>query len=272
MRVRLAVLALALGGALSLPSAAGATSGAEVRSELGRASASLEAAIEAGDAADVSGLAGQIAANAAHTDQARSLVRGISSWKQRARWLGRVGQQYEDNLTEYIFEIPFVDPVMQGTLANAFAVNLQARKQAVGALVRMLPRIPEAAQSRALDTVAGLEAAGDIELMIETVVDPDVSNLIKGVIRAQAAAAVAHMQATIDRLDGLVDRLSPELRAYVQEALDEISGELGGIQDMIDELLDAILDNIDSEDLFDFGPLCDLLHGLPIGIQARVCD
>ena len=267
MRRRLALLALAGLGALSLP----ATAGADVRSELGQASAALDAAIDAADAGDSAGMASQIAANAAHTDQARRLVRGIDSWKQRARWLGRVGQQYEENLTEYLFEITFVDPASQMALANAFAANLQSRERAVASLTRMLPRLPEPAQSRALDAVAGLEAAGDIEAMVETVLDEDVVAQVKELIRVQVAAAVAHMQATIDRLDGLLDRLPPEVRAYIHDTLEQISAEISAIPDMVDELIDSIFQYLDEEDVFDFGPLCDLLHGLPFPVPVPVC-
>jgi hypothetical protein len=268
MRLRLAWFALAVCGALCLPAAAGA----DVRSELGQASAALNAAIDAADAGDAGGMAGEIAANAAHTDQARRLVRGISSWKQRSRWLGRVGQQYEDNLTEYVYEISFVDPSMQLPLANAFAANLQARERVVGSLMRMLGRLPEVAQSRALDTIGGLEAAGDIELMVETVLDQDVIDQVKELIRAQVAAAVAHMQATIDRLDGLLDRLPPEIRVYIHDTLEQVSAELAGIQDMVDELIDSVFESLDDEDVFDFGPLCSLLQGLPIPVPVPVCS
>jgi hypothetical protein len=135
----------------------------------------------------------------------------------------------------------------------------------------MLRRIPEAAQSRALDAIAGLEAAGDIEAMVETVLDQDVIDEVKELIAVQATAAVAHMQATIDRLDALLDRL-PDVRGYIQDTLDEISAELNGIPDMVDELLDAVFESLDEEDDFDFGPLCDLLGGLPVPVPVPVCS
>jgi hypothetical protein len=268
MRLRLAAVALAVCGALWLP----ATAGADVRSELAQASAALDAAINAADAGDSAGLAAQLAANATHTDVARRQARGLSSLKQRARWAGRVGQQYEDNLTQYLFEVSFVDPSVQPSLANAFATNLLARERVVSSLSRMLPRLPDAARARALDMIGILEAAGDIEAMLDTVLDPDVIGQAKQLIVAQVTAAVAHMQATIDRLDTLVDRLPPEFRAYVHDALEQISTELGAIPDNVDELIDGWLAFIDEGDLLDFGPLCAALGGLPFPVPVPVCN
>jgi hypothetical protein len=268
MRLRLAVIALAAFGALSLP----AQAGADVRSELGQASAALRAAIDAGDAGDAAGLSSQIAANAAHTDEARRLVRSISSWNQRSRWLARVGQQYEKNLTEYLFEVGFVDPSMQPMLVDAFAANLEARERVVDSLARMLIRLPEAAQGRALGAIASLEAAGDVELMVDTVIDEEVGDEARQLVHAQVAGAVAHIQATIDRLDGLADRLPPRLHAYVRSALDKISAEVDGIQDVFDDLVEALTENFDADDGFDYGPLCSVVAGMPIAIQVPVCD
>jgi hypothetical protein len=250
-----------------------ATAGADVRSELTQASAALDAAIDAADADDAAGLETQLAANTAHTDLARKQARGISSLKQRARWVGRVGQQYEDNLTEYLFEVSFVGPSLQLSLANGFVTNLQSRQRVVSSLSRMLPRLPDAARTRALDVIGSLEAAGDIESMLDTVLDPDVIDQVKQLIAAQVDAAVAHMQAIIDRLEALTDRLPPELRAYVQDALEQISNELSAIGANASELIDGWLDYIDDEgDLLDFGPLCSALGGLPFPVPVPVCD
>jgi hypothetical protein len=268
MRPRLAVLALAVCGALCLP----ASAGADVRSELAQASAAIDAAIDAADAGDGTEMAAQIAANTAYTDQARRLVRSLPSAKQRARWLGRVGEQYEDNLTEYIWEVSFVNPALQVALANAVVTNLQARQRTVVSLTRMLRRLPEAGQSRALDTIAGLTAAGEIEAMVETVLDPDVIDQAKALIQAQVQAAVAQMQAVVDRLDLLLDRLPPEIRAYIHDAIEEITNELDGIPAMVNDLLDGLLAYLDPGEFFDFGPFCGLLQGLPVPVPVPVCD
>jgi hypothetical protein len=41
---------------------------------------------------------------------------------------------------------------------------------------------------------------------------------------------------------------------------------------MVDELIDAVFESLDEEDIFDFGPLCDLLGGLPVPVPVPVCS
>ena len=269
MRVRPIVLALVAGAALVVP----ASAAADVRSELSQASAALNTAIDAADNGDAAGLAAGMSANSHHTEQARLAARALRSPKQRVRALAQVAWQYEDNLSEYLDEISWVDEDSQKALFTAFADNLAARDRTVDWMVNVLRKLPGPAQSRTLNAIADLESDGDLEWMVETTLDIDILDQIKGLVSAQLHGSIAHMRAVIDRLATPSNRLPPQARGSVKRAVDEISAELNGLPEAVDGLIADVLDQWDEiSEEFNFGPFCELVGGLAVTVQAPFCD
>jgi hypothetical protein len=267
MRVGPIVLVLAAVAAL-LP----ASAGADVRSELRQASAALRAAIDAADNGDADGLAAQMSANAEHTERARLAARALGQPKQRARGLARVAWQYQENLSEYLDEISWVDGGAQGTLFTAFADNLAARDRTVDWLVRALPKLHGAAGGQTLHAIADLESDGDLEWMVESTLDMDIDDQIKTLIGGRLDGSVRHMRAVIDRLEALADGMPAAARGPIANAVDEISAELDGLPEAIKGLVADVLDQWDElSEEFDFGPFCQLAGGFAIRAQAPFC-
>jgi hypothetical protein len=262
------VVALAAGVALVVP----ASAGADVRPELRQAAAALDAAIDAADNGDASGLAFQMAANAQHTERARLAARALPKPRLRVRALTQVGWQYEDNLSQYLDEISWVDDDAQGALFTAFAANLAARDRTVECLIKALRRLEGGALTRTLDAIAGLESDGDLEWMVETPLDMDIVDQIKGQVNGQLYGSIARMRTVIERLEAMSKRLPSEAREPVEDAVDQISAELDGLPDVIDELVADVLDQWDElSEEFNFGPFCELAAGLGTGVQAPFC-